>query len=65
MASPAKLTKKTLSEMARELGVRNIAKTRKDDLIRNIQVAEGHSDCYKHIPDCGIPDCLFRGECIG
>jgi len=65
MTTQVKLTKKTLTDMARELGVKNAAKTRKDDLIRTIQIREGHNDCFKHIPNCAVSPCLFRSECVG
>ncbi len=65
MATQAKLSKKNLTDMARELGIKNAAKTRKDDLIRTIQIKEGHDGCFKHIPNCAVSPCLFRSECIG
>jgi len=65
MTAQTKLTKKTLTNMARGLGIKNAAKARKDDLIRNIQITEGHNSCFKRIPDCAVSPCLFRGECIG
>lgn len=65
MTAQPKLTKKFLADMARGLGVKNAAKQRKAELIHAIQIAEGHSPCFQRIPDCGIPDCLFRRDCIG
>ncbi|MDX8392204.1 MAG: Rho termination factor N-terminal domain-containing protein [Mariprofundaceae bacterium] len=65
MTAQVKLTKKKLTDMARELGIKNAAKTRKDELIRTIQISQGHHGCFKHIPDCTVSPCLFRGECIG
>ncbi|MBU0513138.1 MAG: Rho termination factor N-terminal domain-containing protein [Proteobacteria bacterium] len=53
-----------LKGMAKELGVTNYSRLRKSDLIRVIQVAEGHSPCFHHIPDCGQIDCLFYAECV-
>ncbi|MDQ6986989.1 MAG: hypothetical protein Q9M25_04200 [Mariprofundaceae bacterium] len=65
MATQAKLSKKYLTDMARELGIKNAAKIRKDKLIHTIQITEGHDDCFKHIPNCAVSPCLFRGECLG
>jgi len=65
MTAQVKLTKKTLTDMARELGIKNAAKTRKEELIHNIQITEGNRDCFKRIPNCAVSPCLFRGECIG
>ena len=53
--------------------VRNIAKKMnintgtartKQDLIRDIQITEGNSPCYKTISDCGIMNCLWRADCL-
>ena len=52
-----------IREIARELKVKNYSRMRKDDLIRAIQVAEGNTDCFKRIPDCGEMDCLWREDC--
>jgi len=65
MTATTKLTKKTLTDMARELGIKNAAKTKKEALIHAIQTAEGNDACFGRIPNCAISPCLFRGECIG
>jgi hypothetical protein len=49
---------------AKALKVKNIASMKKESLIREIQKAKGHDDCYKRIPDCGQMDCCFREDCI-
>jgi hypothetical protein len=38
----------------------------KTKLIRAIQKAEGHSECFatEHITECGHIDCSWRGDCI-
>ena len=64
MAANSKITKKLLTDMARELGIKNAAKSRKNDLIHNIQIAEGHNDCFGRIPDCAVNPCLFRNYCV-
>jgi len=65
MSATPKLTKKTLTDMARNLGIKNAAKTRKEDLIHAIQIAEGNDPCFGRIPNCTVSPCLFRGDCIG
>lgn len=60
----AKITKKELTDLARNLGIKNAAKSRKEELIHNIQVAEGHNACFGRIPDCSVNPCLFRTDCI-
>lgn len=57
-------TKNQLKKMAHVLGVKNCSKLNKGNLIREIQKAEGHSDCFKRIADCGQNDCLFRPDCL-
>ena len=52
-----------IRQVAKGMGL-NVATSRpKQDLIRDIQSAEGNSACYKTISDCGIMDCLWRGDC--
>ena len=48
---------------AKDLGVKNIARLNKKDLIKAVQIAEGNSPCYQEIVDCRIMDCLWREEC--
>jgi Rho termination factor, N-terminal domain len=48
---------------AKDLGVKNCSRMKKDELIKAIQCAEGNSPCYREIPDCRIMDCLWREEC--
>lgn len=52
-----------IRKRARELKVKNYSRMRKDDLIRAIQLAEGNTDCYKRITNCGETDCLWREDC--
>lgn len=56
---------KQIQNMARQNGVNNIGKMKKDELIRAVQTAEGNAPCFGRIPDCGQSDCLFRGDCLG
>jgi hypothetical protein len=38
----------------------------KTELIRAIQIVEGHSECFatKHITECEAIDCSWRGDCV-
>lgn len=49
---------------AKDLKVKNFNKLKKEELIWGIQIAEGHNDCFKKIPDCCQMDCCFREECL-
>lgn len=53
-----------LKDMAKELGIKGVAKMDRQELIHAIQVHEGHAACYDRIPDCGQMDCLFRPDCL-
>jgi len=50
---------------ARQLGMKNYSRLNKADLIRAIQVAEGHAPCYQQINDCRVEDCLWHPDCQG
>ncbi|HFC46559.1 MAG TPA: hypothetical protein ENJ63_01610 [Dissulfuribacter thermophilus] len=52
-----------IREKAKALKVKNYSRMRKDDLIRAVQIAEGNTDCFKRIQDCGQQDCLWREDC--
>ncbi|OIO68481.1 MAG: hypothetical protein COW19_01050 [Zetaproteobacteria bacterium CG12_big_fil_rev_8_21_14_0_65_55_1124] len=65
MSTAKKLTKKDLTDLARELGIKNAAKAKKEDLIHAIQTAEGNDACFGRIPNCAVTPCLFRADCIG
>lgn len=57
------MTLKRIREMARDLGIKNITRHRKENLIRAIQENEGNSPCFKGIQGCGESVCLWREEC--
>jgi len=59
-----KVTKKDLMGKAGLLGLKNIQRLRKIDLIHEIQSAEGNHPCFQKIPDCIVSPCMFRGECL-
>ena len=54
----------SIKSKAKELKVKNYTKMAKNELVWSIQKAEGHTDCFKKIPDCGQADCCFRDDCI-
>ena len=64
MQSQEKITKKLLTDKAKGLGLKNVQKLKKVELIHCIQTAEGHNACFGCIPDCGVTPCMFRSECI-
>jgi len=64
MPSQEKITKKFLAEKAKGLGLKNVQKLSKSELIHSIQTAEGHAPCFGRIPDCAVSPCLFRSECV-
>jgi hypothetical protein len=57
------MTLKQIREKARNIGVTNINRYRKENLIRIIQEIEGNSPCYKNIFNCWEFRCLWREEC--
>ncbi|MFQ5518583.1 MAG: Rho termination factor N-terminal domain-containing protein [Mariprofundus sp.] len=61
--STKKITKKELSAKAAELGLKGVAKLRKEELIHTIQITEGNTDCFTRIDNCAVSPCLYRAEC--
>lgn len=57
------MTLKRIRDKARSLGLKNVSRYRKDNLIRVIQEVEGNSPCFKGIEGCGEVDCLWRSDC--
>jgi CMP-N-acetylneuraminic acid synthetase len=57
------MTVTEIRKKAKELKVKNYARLAKGELIRAIQQAEGNSDCYEKIGDCGQTDCCWRSDC--
>jgi len=57
------MTIKEIRDKARQLGVKNITRYRKENLIRVIQEVEGNSPCFRGIHSCGEYGCLWRVEC--
>ncbi len=54
---------KDIRSMARSMGIKNINRYRKENLIKVIQETEGNSPCFKGIYGCGETRCLWRHEC--
>jgi len=59
------MNKIELLDKAKEKGLKGLSKKSKPEIIHALQIAEGNSPCFGQIPDCGIVECLYRGECIG
>jgi hypothetical protein len=57
------MTVTEIRKKAKELKIKNYARLPKDQLIWAIQQAEGNSDCYGKIVDCGQTDCCWRSDC--
>lgn len=53
-----------IKEIARRHGIK-AGKTKKSDLVRAIQNAEGNSPCFdsNSSAHCGQTDCLWREDC--
>lgn len=55
----------TVKEKASALGMKP-GKAKKDELIRQIQQAEGYNACFGNgTVDCPYTECCFRSDCIG
>jgi hypothetical protein len=59
------MTVKEIQSIARKLGIK-VARQKKAELIKEIQIAEGNTDCFgKGFEiDCGEIDCLWRSDCM-
>jgi len=54
-----------IKKKAKALGIKVMATTKKADLIREIQKAEGNFDCFGTAEDsCEQWDCCFREDCL-
>jgi len=52
-----------IREIAKKMKINAGSKRTKQDLIRDIQIAEGNAACFKNIENCGILNCLWREDC--
>jgi hypothetical protein len=58
------LTMVEIREIGRAHGILSLEKfNRKDDLIRTIQLAQGHSECFKRDSTCSKQKCQWINEC--
>jgi len=59
------MTVKEVRAMAKRMGLK-VGKSRKADLIRAIQTAEGNIPCYAtdRVGHCGEENCLWRKDCL-
>jgi len=54
-----------IREKAKSLGIKVMVTTKKGDLIRQIQKAEGNFDCFGTAQDyCDQWNCCFREDCL-
>ena len=54
-----------IREKAKTLGIKVMATAKKEDLIRQLQRAEGNFDCFGTAKDyCDQLDCCFREDCL-
>ena len=50
--------------IAKRMGIDAGVTRKKQDLIREIQAAEGNSPCYKTRTECPEANCLWRDDCL-
>jgi len=60
------MTVKQIKEIAKKKGVKVVGNMKKDDIIRNIQRAEGNVDCFgsANAGVCDQLNCLWRKDCL-
>ncbi len=60
------MTMPKIRKMAKQMGIKAAPRTKKADLIRQIQRAEGNFDCFgTALKGCDQYDCLWQGDCLG
>lgn len=59
------MTVREIRDKARGLKVKNYTRLGRDELVWAIQRAEGNTDCYRKIENCGVLDCCWRAACQG
>ena len=52
-------------QIARQWGVDIRVGRSKQDIIRDIQVKEGYSPCFRTRENCDELTCLWRKDCVG
>jgi len=63
MEKKKKLTKKILLKRAKAYPIKGAKQLKKKALIRQLQLAEGHTDCFARISDCRVEPCFYRSLC--
>lgn len=53
-----------IREIARTWGVDVKVNRKKEDIIRDIQIREGYSPCFRTKDTCNENDCLWKKDCI-
>jgi len=59
------ISKKVLLELSKQYSIKGARKLKKIDLIHQLQLAEGNSDCFGRIPNCSVTPCFYRDVCQG
>jgi len=63
MSKKVKVTKKVLLDRAKTYKIKGAKQLKKTALIHQMQLAEGHTDCYGKISNCTVKPCFYRSEC--
>jgi len=63
MSKEIELTKKNLLDRAKPYNIKGAKQLKKEALIHRLQLAEGHTDCFAKIPNCGVFPCFYRKQC--
>ena len=59
------MTRDKMLKKAKDLGLKNPSGMKKEELIRNIQKAEGNAPCFSTgKKTCSETTCCWRGDCI-
>ncbi len=51
-------------QIGRTWGVDTKARRKKEDIIRDIQISEGYSPCFRTTDTCNESGCLWMKDCI-
>ena len=54
-----------IRKIAEAWGVDSRMGRTKQDIIRDIQIAEGYSPCFRTKDTCNDADCLWKKDCTG
>lgn len=53
-----------IRKIAKTWGIDVSANRTKQDIIRDIQISEGNSPCFRMKDACGENDCLWKKDCM-